>query len=289
VPPAASARPAPPPVTLPVDDFEPFAAPPSAPVAPVPLAAPEARPSAPPPPAAAPPPAAVPAAPPPAAAPAAPPPVAAPAARPAAAALGEPTAPPAAAPAPPSASSGDATGGGARAGASAAAAAAGGGGGGASAAPAPAPAAAPATPAAAAAAAARAERERAIVSRRLALKRLLQDGAVLTKFGRSGYPHARHVWLSDDCEVLRWRKPGAAAAPARAGDDSCIRVADIVDVVEGPASAVFQRNLRYVKAAGCCLSVVATARTLDVEAPSEKAREEWATALLALQKYRGGW
>jgi hypothetical protein len=70
-----------------------------------------------------------------------------------------------------------------------------------------APAAAPAAPFASprggagaprAGAAANAERERVILSRRLALKRLLQDGVMVKKYGRAGFPHARFVWLSED-------------------------------------------------------------------------------------------
>lgn len=128
-------------------------------------------------------------------------------------------------------------------------------------------------------------RSRDIVERRLYWKRVLLNGGVFMKYGRSGYPHKRLVWLEEDCEVIRWRKPGSSAGP-RDAKTEVIVVADIGEVVEGPSTAVFTRMIKSIASPGCCFSVVSPARTLDLEAPTPAQKEEWVTALLALKKYR---
>ncbi len=155
-------------------------------------------------------------------------------------------------------------------------------------APAPAPAAAvvAVVPAASVTGSLTTERERVIATRRHALRRMLLDGAPFLKFGRSGWPHMRHVWLSDDGEFLRWRKPDAKVKPLDraqvAAGDECVRVSDIIDILETPDTAVFKKNKPYIKAPDSCISVVTATRTLDIEAPSPRQKEEWATALQAL-------
>lgn len=135
-------------------------------------------------------------------------------------------------------------------------------------------------------------RDRAITTRRLALKRTLLDGATFTKFGRAGFPHARTVWLTDDGAAIRWRKPGSRVTPLKGGEivgaRECLPVAEIRDVLEGPdTSSVLVRNAKAIRVPAHCFTLVCASRTLDLEAPTFAAKEEWVTALLALKRFRG--
>jgi hypothetical protein len=128
-------------------------------------------------------------------------------------------------------------------------------------------------------------RTRDIVDRRLYWKRVLLEGAVFVKYGRSGYPHKRTVWLDADCEALRWRKPGSAIT-ARNDRSEVILVSEITEVIEGATTPVFGRNNKSITSPEACLSLLSPSRTLDLEATSKAQKEEWVIALLALKRYR---
>jgi len=117
---------------------------------------------------------------------------------------------------------------------------------------------------------------------RLVYKRTLLTGAVFTKYGRHGFPHARRVWLAPDCRHLLWGPPGPGG---RAREGEAIPVAAIVEVLQGPRTPVFQANRRWYRRAELCLSVVAAARSLDLEAPTQEALREWVLALRCLRRY----
>jgi hypothetical protein len=114
---------------------------------------------------------------------------------------------------------------------------------------------------------------------------MLLDGTALMKFGRRGYPHQRHVWLSDSADKIRWRKPNTKPGLAVL-DKEVINVSEITDVVQGATTSVFLKNMGYVKNAECCFSIVTAARSLDLEADTPAQAEEWIRAFLALKKYR---
>jgi hypothetical protein len=124
-------------------------------------------------------------------------------------------------------------------------------------------------------------------------RHLLQAGCTFTKYGRAGFPHKRRVWLTPEMDALRWAKPGGREPPALrqaelAAGKECIRLSEIVDVMEEPSTPVFLRNARSIGSADCCFAITATDRTLDLEAESPEVKAKWVVALLALKRYRGG-
>jgi hypothetical protein len=124
-------------------------------------------------------------------------------------------------------------------------------------------------------------------------RHLLQAGATFVKFGRSGFPHRRRVWLTPEMDAIRWGKPGVKDPPPLkqaelAVGKECVRLSDIVDVVDAPSTPVFVRNARSITSADCCFAIAATDRTLDLEADTPEEKAKWVVALLALKRYRGG-
>lgn len=126
-------------------------------------------------------------------------------------------------------------------------------------------------------------RDREIIDRRLAFKRLLQDGRQFRKYGRRGLPHSRLVFLTPDARTLVW-----CASGSRNLEKDGIAVADITDVIEGPNTPIFKKNAGWFKNADCCFSVVSAQRSLDLEAATTEERDEWVKAFLCLRKYRTG-
>jgi hypothetical protein len=117
----------------------------------------------------------------------------------------------------------------------------------------------------------------------------LQTGGTFTKFGRRGFPHTRVVGLTEDCGHVVWREPGGDQKPRVTAAHESLAVSDILDVVDGAlGTQVFQRNSRLVKRPELCFSLVTPGRTLDLEAESPEAKEQWLTAFMCLRKYGRG-
>lgn len=117
-------------------------------------------------------------------------------------------------------------------------------------------------------------------------KRMLCSGAVMRKYGRHGFPHDRRVFLTPDCRRLVWVAPGAKVDVSALPDGEGIRAGAIVAVVEGVATPVFRKNAGWYRQPSLCFSLVAGDRSLDLEAPTPQAKDDWVTALLAWQRYR---
>jgi len=117
-------------------------------------------------------------------------------------------------------------------------------------------------------------------------KRLLCNGAVMRKYGRHGFPHDRRVVLTPDCRRLVWCAPGAKLDLTALPDGEGIRAGAVVAIVDGVSTPVFRKNAGWYKQPGLCFSLVAGDRTLDLEAPTPQAKDDWLTALLAWQRYR---
>jgi hypothetical protein len=74
--------------------------------------------------------------------------------------------------------------------------------------------------------------------------------------------------------------------PGLARSKEFIPVAELVRTTRGAGSAIFQKQKHMVKRAGCCFTIEAAARTLDLECRSEAEAEQWAAdfALLCAHK-----
>jgi hypothetical protein len=88
----------------------------------------------------------------------------------------------------------------------------------------------------------------------------LLSGSIFIKHGRSGKPHARLVWVSEDLRYVCWRHPGAKR-------ERSFPVRDIVSVVSGKKTAVFQRQHNWQDKTHNTFSIITTdpERTLDLE------------------------
>lgn len=58
-----------------------------------------------------------------------------------------------------------------------------------------------------------------------------------------------------------------------------------IQLVEGKSTPVFQRVTAEKAKAERCFSIVTAARTLDLEAPNDQAREYWVNGIKLLLKY----
>ena len=67
-----------------------------------------------------------------------------------------------------------------------------------------------------------------------------------------------------------------------------MRVAELIDIVEEPTTAVLLRNAKSITRPENCFAVVTSDRTLDLEADTPELKAQWVLALLALKRYRGG-
>jgi len=128
---------------------------------------------------------------------------------------------------------------------------------------------------------------------RLSFKRLLQEGAVFTKFGSHGWPHKRFVWLTAEVDAVRWSSGvGPSAVSLKQSQllagDHCLRTQQLLEVYSEPSTVVMQKNKGYIRDRAKCFSIVTEKRTLDLEADSEERKNQWVLAIQALIKYRGG-
>jgi hypothetical protein len=114
-------------------------------------------------------------------------------------------------------------------------------------------------------------------------KRLLLDGAVFTKFGRHGFPHARRVFLTPDASAIAWCAPGAKPTAKDFADG--VPLDSLVDISEGPCTPIFMRNKGWYKSPERCFSVVGVTRSLDLEAPDAETLRTWLRALRCWRKF----
>jgi hypothetical protein len=110
----------------------------------------------------------------------------------------------------------------------------------------------------------------------------LLQGATFTKYGRSGGPRSRWVWLRLRGAALEicWADSSRAQAKAnRPTFSSFCNLADMLDVVEGRQTEVFAKHRLPLQGEDRCFSLVAETRTLDLEAPSVPVAKLWVATL----------
>jgi hypothetical protein len=103
----------------------------------------------------------------------------------------------------------------------------------------------------------------------------LLEGSEFKKHGRTGYPHARVVWLdATGVELgLRWGKP--VNGTTIVDRDSWIGLGDITAVEKGMSTVVLRKSGKKAKE-GLYWSIVGRARSLDLECTSVEERDFFA-------------
>ena len=96
------------------------------------------------------------------------------------------------------------------------------------------------------------------------------DGDNFLKFGRSGKPHSRYVFLTQDESQLCWMDK------SRKGNSRSIPVSQIYDVEIGSTrTKVFKRHNIPPEFDERCFSIISYNRTLDLQARSKEDRNNW--------------
>lgn len=107
----------------------------------------------------------------------------------------------------------------------------------------------------------------------------LLQGAAFKKYGRTGAPHQRWVYLRLRGSALElcW----AESSRSRKVSGSLL-VAEVVEVVHGRQTEIFQRHRHSLQGEERCFSVVGSARTLDLEAAEPQVAQLWVATLQEL-------
>lgn len=118
---------------------------------------------------------------------------------------------------------------------------------------------------------------------------LLKKGAVFTKHGTSrlSSPHPRWVGIDDAVTRVQWRantKP-SGGGKRRRNKTEHIAIATVKEVVKGAVTPVLRRSAKLSE--GLLFSLVATDRSLDLEAQNEAQRDEWFDAFALLVRAKG--
>jgi hypothetical protein len=107
----------------------------------------------------------------------------------------------------------------------------------------------------------------------------LKAGALFLKHVKSGSPHPRFVYLSDDGAALQWVEE---KDKAKRKDAKEIRLAELTDIHKGHATPVFSGKYAKETNAECCFSLVSPDRSLDVQCDDARTRDFWVNALVRL-------
>jgi len=113
---------------------------------------------------------------------------------------------------------------------------------------------------------------------------VVTTGDVFVKYGRSGNPHNRYVFLSEDQLKLCWQDK------ERTGPIRFILISEIRDVELGSTrTKVFQRHNIPAELDERCFSIIADTRTLDLQARSKEVRATWVKYFQLISKENLKW
>eukprot|EP00698_Gefionella_okellyi_P025620 TRINITY_DN9445_c0_g1_i1.p1 TRINITY_DN9445_c0_g1~~TRINITY_DN9445_c0_g1_i1.p1 ORF type:complete len:1511 (-),score=407.47 TRINITY_DN9445_c0_g1_i1:142-4404(-) len=108
---------------------------------------------------------------------------------------------------------------------------------------------------------------------------MMVHGEVFVKHGRTGKPHLRDVWASEDMTALHWCQAGKPRSSTTASESFPLQSLRSIEV--GHTTPVFARTGRP-ETAQCCFSLVGEKRTLDLEADSMQVALNWSFSLKAV-------
>jgi len=129
-------------------------------------------------------------------------------------------------------------------------------------------------------------RNRGVFTKVVQIKRRACTGGQFMKYGRSGSPHVRMVYMTADCAHIAW----CEVKKGKSSKDSHIRICDITDIQLGRSSEVFQKNpsgsseyydpaqQAKIDAERSFSFVCGSSRTLDLEADSKRQAEAFIRA-----------
>jgi len=113
------------------------------------------------------------------------------------------------------------------------------------------------------------------------LKRILLKGEVFLKYAKTGQPHNRYVWVTDDFTEIVWRNPKEDIPADEVKKHFRIEVDSILEVYPGQKTQVFLKSGRAFRTA-VCFSIIAKDRTLDLECKTSSERDMWVKAFKLL-------
>jgi len=107
---------------------------------------------------------------------------------------------------------------------------------------------------------------------------VLTTGIICLKYGRWGNPHRKHIFVSEDLQIILWKDPETEKAES-------ILVQDIKEISVGATTPVFSRYKRDVeRKLDRCFSVITEKRSLDLEVEDSKIRNQWIELLEQITK-----
>eukprot|EP01028_Stygiella_incarcerata_P004213 TRINITY_DN1899_c0_g1_i4.p1 TRINITY_DN1899_c0_g1~~TRINITY_DN1899_c0_g1_i4.p1 ORF type:complete len:851 (+),score=282.44 TRINITY_DN1899_c0_g1_i4:165-2717(+) len=111
----------------------------------------------------------------------------------------------------------------------------------------------------------------------------LQHGCMMVKHGRTGRPHVRAVFITEDEKAIGWGEVGKDGMVQRKSSNT-VRFADVTDMILGQYTKTF---LRHRSSTGhedfyLSFSLIWGKKTFDVVAESQADFEAWLMALMAL-------
>lgn len=104
-------------------------------------------------------------------------------------------------------------------------------------------------------------------------KQQLVNGIVVTKHGSRGQPHARVLFSDAACRWMSWKAPSSSVSLASPRADAKVETRDLVEVLAGASTEVFQRTKPEASAKCLSLVFVHPCRTLDLEAETPDKRD----------------
>lgn len=106
----------------------------------------------------------------------------------------------------------------------------------------------------------------------------LAQGGLFQKYGRSGNPHTKYITLTKDKTRIIWKAPDDK--DNKEDVTSTIALTEITAIRRGKTTKVFERFVGTSTGKDeLCFSLIAQERTLDLEAPNTKTRDEWIDVL----------
>ena len=116
-----------------------------------------------------------------------------------------------------------------------------------------------------------------------AVRNFLTAGAMLMKHSNTANPRQRHVYITPDLKFLVWKDPKKPLHP-----DNKMKINRIRSLERGRCTPQLERKSfgKFLAKEEHSFAILGRDRTVDLEASSEKERENWIDAIEMLVAYR---